>query len=82
MGWQNHHLDTNYTVILSRTQDEWWFANVPILHATAQERIRSTALKRANPLIRFALDTIQEKGTKPPVENWSILEVIRVRAAL
>jgi predicted RNase H-like HicB family nuclease len=82
MGWQNHHMDTNYTVILNRTQDGWWVANVPILHATAQGRTRSTALKRANSLIRFALDTIQKEGTKPPVENRSNLEVIRVRAAL
>ncbi len=82
MGWQNHYLDTNYTVILNRAQYGWWFANVPILHATAQGRISSTIVKRAKSLIRFALDTIQEKGIKPPVENRSNLEVIRVRAAL
>jgi predicted RNase H-like HicB family nuclease len=80
--WQNHRMDQNYTVILNRTQDGWWIANVPILHATAQGQTRSTALKRAKSLIRFALDTIQQEGSKPPVENRSNLEVIRVRAAL
>jgi predicted RNase H-like HicB family nuclease len=82
MSWQNRRMGTNYTVILNRTQDRWWVANVPILHATVQGRTRSTAVKRAKSLIRFALGILQEEGTKPPVENRSNLEVIRVRAVI
>jgi predicted RNase H-like HicB family nuclease len=71
-----------YTVILHRAEHGWWVANVPILHATAQGRTRSTALKRAKSLIQFALETIQGEGAKPPVEDRSSLEVVRVRAAV
>ena len=71
-----------YTVILHRAEHGWWVANVPILHATAQGRTRYTALKRAKSLIQFALETIQGEGAKPPVEDRSSLEVVRVRAAV
>jgi len=81
-AWQNARMGRKYTVILHRAEDGWWVANVPTLHATAQGRTRSTALKRAKSLIRFALDSIQGEGEKPPVENRSSLEVVRVRAAV
>lgn len=70
-------MNRQYTVILHK-DNGWWVANVPTLHATAQGRSRSVALKRAKSLIRFALDTIQDEGAKPPVEDRSSLEVIRV----
>jgi predicted RNase H-like HicB family nuclease len=72
----------SYTVIMHRGEDGWWVANVPLLHATAQGRTRSTALKRAKSLIRFALATIQSEGAEPPVEDRSKLDVVRVRAAV
>jgi predicted RNase H-like HicB family nuclease len=70
-----------YTVVLQKGDDGWWVANVPILRATAQGRTRSIALKRAKSLIRFALDAIQDEGAKPPVEDRTSLEVVRVQAA-
>ena len=71
-----------YTVVLQKGDDGWWVANVPILHATAQGRTRSLALKRAKSLIRFAVDTIQDEGANPPVEDRTSLEVVRVQAAI
>ncbi len=68
--------------MLHRAEDGWWVANVPILHAAAQGRTRTTALNRAKSLIRFALDAIQGEGAEPPVEKRSSLEVVRVRAAV
>ena len=70
-----------YTVVLQRGDDGWWVANVPMLHATAQGRTRSIALKRAKSLIRFALDAIRGEGTNPPVEDRGSLEIVRVQAA-
>jgi len=72
----------HYTVVLQKGDDGWWVANVPILHATAQGRTRSLALKRAKSLIRFAVDTIQDEGANPPVEDRTSLEVVRVQAAI
>lgn len=72
----------NYTVILQRGDDGWWVANVPILHATAQGRTRTAALKRAKSLIRFALDAIQDEGANPPIEDRSSLEIVQVQAAV
>ena len=72
----------NYTVILQRGDDGWWVANVPILHATAQGRTRTAALKRAKSLIRFALGTIQDEGANPPIEDRSSLEIVQVQAAV
>jgi predicted RNase H-like HicB family nuclease len=71
-----------YTVVLQKGEDGWWIANVPILHATAQGRTRSTALKRAKSLIQFALDTMRNEGTKLPVEDPSSLTVVKVQAAI
>jgi len=71
-----------YTVVLQRGDDGWWIANVPVLHATAQGRTRSSALKRAKSLIQFALDAIRDEGAKPPVEDRSSLAVVRVQAAI
>jgi predicted RNase H-like HicB family nuclease len=71
-----------YTVVLQKGEDGWWVANVPILHATAQGRTRAIALKRAKSLIRFALDTIRQEGSQPPVEDRSSLTVVRVQAAI
>ncbi len=71
-----------YTVIMQRGEDGWWIANVPLLHATCQGRTRSVALKRAKSLIRFALQTIQNEGAEPPVEDRSKLDIVRVRAAV
>jgi len=75
-------MSRSYTVILHRAEDGWWVANVPALHATAQARTRSAALKRAGSLIRFALKAIQKEGSKPPLEDRSNLEVVRIRAAV
>ena len=75
-------MNGSYTVILHLAENGWWVANVPVLHATAQGRKRSIALRRARSLIRFALETIQKEGSKPPVEDRSNLEVVRVRAAV
>jgi predicted RNase H-like HicB family nuclease len=75
-------MQRSYTVIIHRGEDGWWVANVPLLHATTQGRNRSTALKRAKSLIRFALETIQSEGAEPPVEGPSNLDVVRVRAAV
>jgi len=75
-------MQRRYTVVLQRGDDGWWVANVPIFHATAQGRTRSTALKRAKSLIQFALDTIRNEGAKPPVEDRSSLAVVRVQAAV
>ena len=72
----------HYTVVLQKGDNGWWVANVPILHATAQGRTRSLALKRAKSLIQFALDTIQDEGANPPVEDCTSLEVVRVQAAI
>ena len=72
----------SYTVILHRAEDGWWVANVPMLHATAQGRTRSVALKRARSLVRFAVGAMRKEGAKPPVEGRSSLEVVRVRAAV
>ena len=72
-------MDRQYTVILHRVEDGWWVANVPTLHATAQGRTRSTALKRAKSLIRFALDSIQGEGEKPPVEDPSTPAIPKAR---
>jgi predicted RNase H-like HicB family nuclease len=72
----------HYTVVLQKGDDGWWVANIPILHATAQGRTRSLALKRAKSLIRFAVDTIQDEGANPPVEDRTSLEVVRVQAAI
>jgi predicted RNase H-like HicB family nuclease len=71
-----------YTVVLQKGEDGWWVANVPIFHATAQGRTRSTALKRAKSLIQFALHTMRDEGAKPPVEDPSSLAVVRVQAAV
>jgi predicted RNase H-like HicB family nuclease len=71
-----------YTVVLQKGEDGWWVANVPIFHATAQGRTRSTALKRAKSLIQFALNTIRKEGVAPPVEHRSNLAVVRVQAAV
>lgn len=57
-------MQRSYTVIIHRGEDGWWVANVPLLHATTQGRNRSTALKRAKSLIRFALETIQSEGAE------------------
>ena len=75
-------MSRSYTVVLHRAEDSWWVANVPTLHATAQARTRSGALKRARSLIRFALETVEKEGSKPPVEDRSNLEVVRIRAAV
>jgi predicted RNase H-like HicB family nuclease len=75
-------MQRHYTVVLQKGDDGWWVANVPILHATAQGRTRSAALKRAKSLIRFALDAIQDEGALPPVEDRGSLEVVRVQAAI
>ena len=61
-------MSRSYTVILHRAEDGWWVANVPTLHATAQGRTRSGALKRAESLIRFALETIQKKARSLPLK--------------
>jgi len=53
-------MSRSYTVILHRAEDGWWVANIPMLHATAQGKTRSTALKRAQSLTRFAIDTMSE----------------------
>ena len=75
-------MSRRYTVILHRAEDGWWVANIPMIHATAQGRTRSTALKRAQSLTRFALDAMRKEGSKPPTEDRSNLEVVRVRAAV
>jgi predicted RNase H-like HicB family nuclease len=75
-------MQRQYTVVLQRGEDGWWVANVPILHATAQGRTRSSALKRAKSLIQFALESIRDEGAKPPVEDRSSLAVVRVQAAV
>jgi len=75
-------MQRQYTVILQKGDDGWWVANVPILHATAQGRTRSAALKRAKSLIQFALNTIRVEGANPPVEDPSSLAVVRVQAAI
>lgn len=75
-------MQRRYTVVLQKGDDGWWTANVPILHATAQGRTRAKALKRAKSLIRFALDTIHSDGAKPPIEDRTSLEVVRVQAAV
>ena len=75
-------MSRNYTVILHRAEDGWWVTNVPLLHATAQGQTRSSALKRVKFLISFALDTIRKEGSKPPTEDRSNLEVVRIRAAV
>jgi predicted RNase H-like HicB family nuclease len=75
-------MERSYTVVMHREEDGWWVANVPLLRATAQGRTRSTALKRAKSLIRFALETIKSEGAAPPVEDRSTLDVVRVRAAI
>ena len=74
-------MNRSYTVILYRAEDGCWVANVPLMHATAQGRTRSIALKRAQSLTRFALDTMRKEGSKPPTEDRSNLEVVRIRAA-
>jgi predicted RNase H-like HicB family nuclease len=74
-------MSRRYTVILHRAEDGWWVANIPTLHATAQGKTRSTALKRAQSLTQFAIDTMRKEGSKPPAENRSNLEVVRIRAA-
>ncbi len=74
-------MNRSYTVILHRAEDGWWVANIPMIHATAQGRTRSIALKRAQSLTRFALDTMRKEGSKPPTEDRSNLEVVRIRAA-
>lgn len=71
----------SYTVILHRAEDGWWVANAPLLHATAQGATRSAALMRVKSLICFAVDTIRKEGSKPPTEDRSNLEVVRIRAA-
>lgn len=70
VAWQNGFMQRRYTVVLHKAEDGWWVANVPILHATAQGRTRSVALKRAKSLIRFALDTMQ--GCSGSTEHLSI----------
>jgi predicted RNase H-like HicB family nuclease len=40
-------MSRSYTVILDKAEDGWWVANIPVLHAIAQGKTRSTALKRA-----------------------------------
>jgi len=75
-------MQRRYTVVLQKEEDGWWVANVPILHATAQGRTRAVALKRARSLIRFALDVIRGEGSKPPVEDRTSLDVVRVQAAV
>jgi predicted RNase H-like HicB family nuclease len=75
-------MQRQYTVVLQRGEDGWWVANVPILHATAQGRTQSSALKRAKSLIQFALESIRDEGAKPPVEDRSSLAVVRVQAAV
>ena len=75
-------MQRQYTVILQKGDDGWWVANVPILHATAQGRTRSAALKRAKSLIQFALNTIRVEGANSPVEDPSSLAVVRVQAAI
>ena len=74
-------MNRSYTVILHRAEDGWWVANIPMIHATAQGQTRSVALKRAQSLTRFALDTMRKEGSKPPTEDRSNLEVVRIRAA-
>jgi predicted RNase H-like HicB family nuclease len=75
-------MQQSYTVILQKSDDGWWVANVPIFHATAQGRTRATALKRAKSLIQFALDTIRNAGAKAPIEDRSSLAVVKVQAAV
>ena len=53
-------MSRSYTVILHRAEDGWWVANIPMLHATAQGKTRSIALKRAQSLTQFAIDTMSE----------------------
>jgi predicted RNase H-like HicB family nuclease len=74
-------MSRRYTVILQRAEDGWWVANIPMLHATAQGKTRSAALKRAQSLTRFAIETMRKEGSKLPAENRSNLEVVRIRAA-
>jgi len=75
-------MNRRYTVLLQKGDDGWWIANIPILHATAQGRTRSVALKRAKSLIQFALDVSHDEGVLPPIEDRGSLEVVRVQAAV
>jgi len=74
-------MSRSYTVILQKAEGGWWVANVPLLHATAQGKTRSIALKRAQSLTQFAIDSMRQEGSKPPAESRSNLEVVRIRAA-